>query len=493
MATRWAVASGNWSNSAIWNGGTLPTANDDVYADGYAVTINQTATVNSIRTTQRSGGTVGGSFSLNAGVTFTATNPMASGGGLMGGVSDQYCLTYPASSGSSTLIANVSEQQNSSFNALAVTSSGILSVVGDVRSQGHGYGINISGPANVSILGSVYGATIATIGGGGWSGNGLYVGASATVSITGNITSGVGHANAFGVRLAAPGSTLNVVGAVSAQFTNAIYSDVAHNLVIAGLMSASSSAPALYSSHDAAINRCSGPFINNAGVMAVYAKRLFISAAASTRWEFTTEAFTPRNLYSADTVGGNPAVSNVRHGTAFGPSGELTGTCYVPAAGTVVLGVPVDHTVGAVSLAPDAIIEALQGTLTGIDNTLASMDGTLTVLEDRLEEQVPTGPVVIAPSPGNGQTTAVVVCYDAAGALAEGVRIYIELASSTASGAYAADPVMLVSNAEGLAAGPIPRGDGHRFRARRGMTGKWVPFAGVDADRLDLPAILGDP
>jgi hypothetical protein len=55
-------------------------------------------------------------------------------------------------------------------------------------------------------------------------------------------------------------------------------------------------------------------------------------------------------LYTADSVGGNPATTNVRSGTVYGPSNELTGTLAVPPAGSVAVGVPVDNTVGTASL-----------------------------------------------------------------------------------------------------------------------------------------------
>ncbi len=43
MAVRYAVASGNWSNTATWDGGTLPTSADDVYADGNEVAYDKSA------------------------------------------------------------------------------------------------------------------------------------------------------------------------------------------------------------------------------------------------------------------------------------------------------------------------------------------------------------------------------------------------------------------------------------------------------------------
>jgi hypothetical protein len=51
MATRFAVATGNFSNGAIWDNGVVPTSDDDVFANGFTVTINGTYTVQSIRNT----------------------------------------------------------------------------------------------------------------------------------------------------------------------------------------------------------------------------------------------------------------------------------------------------------------------------------------------------------------------------------------------------------------------------------------------------------
>jgi hypothetical protein len=64
-------------------------------------------------------------------------------------------------------------------------------------------------------------------------------------------------------------------------------------------------------------------------------------------------------LYTADFgVFGNPAVTDVRSGVTYADGG-LTGTCAVPAAGSVALGVPVDNTTGSAVLTPSAVQAAL--------------------------------------------------------------------------------------------------------------------------------------
>lgn len=40
MAVKYAVANGNWSAGATWNGGTIPVTGDDVYSNNFRVTIN---------------------------------------------------------------------------------------------------------------------------------------------------------------------------------------------------------------------------------------------------------------------------------------------------------------------------------------------------------------------------------------------------------------------------------------------------------------------
>lgn len=51
MALRAAIASGNWSNPAIWNNGVLPSPNDVVASNGFTITIDQNITVDTLTNT----------------------------------------------------------------------------------------------------------------------------------------------------------------------------------------------------------------------------------------------------------------------------------------------------------------------------------------------------------------------------------------------------------------------------------------------------------
>jgi hypothetical protein len=51
MGLKVAVANGNWSSTATWNGGTLPAAGDVVASNGFTVTIDQNVNVDSITNT----------------------------------------------------------------------------------------------------------------------------------------------------------------------------------------------------------------------------------------------------------------------------------------------------------------------------------------------------------------------------------------------------------------------------------------------------------
>lgn len=72
MAVINAANNGLWSTATTWPGSVFPTSADDVYANNRTIYINQNITVNSLNTTQGSGGTAGGRFYQNSNITVNA-------------------------------------------------------------------------------------------------------------------------------------------------------------------------------------------------------------------------------------------------------------------------------------------------------------------------------------------------------------------------------------------------------------------------------------
>lgn len=72
MANRYAVANGNWSNTATWDGGTLPGVGDVVRPSNHTVTIDQDVTVGSLRTDSSAPATAGGLFLVSGNRTLNA-------------------------------------------------------------------------------------------------------------------------------------------------------------------------------------------------------------------------------------------------------------------------------------------------------------------------------------------------------------------------------------------------------------------------------------
>lgn len=175
MALRYAVANGNWSALATWDGGaSLPGAGDDVYANGKTVTIDKDVAVLSVRTTAGAPAVAGGGFTLQTGRTLT--------GNVYAGSST--CVTISAASASCTINGNI--YGSSTTNSV--------------------YGVNITGtPASLTVNGNISGGTFA----GATGAIGVYSNVNATtLNVTGNLTGFIAPA----VSLASTNSVASVTG-----------------------------------------------------------------------------------------------------------------------------------------------------------------------------------------------------------------------------------------------------------------------------------------
>ena len=382
MALRYAVATGNWSNTATWDGGTLPTASDDVFSNGFTVTIDGTFTVLSIRNTLNAVPVIlaGGQFRFANGGNLTctaaqaifvgSTTPtleMALASGNTGTFNGSV-LTMTASatfnairlSNSGTLNLNGNYNIDGSAAStnryiIQLTSTGTLNIVGDLSitsTSGNGVvnSLNITGTGTTNITGNVLGG----------SGSGLGVVAiqtsgSGAINITGNVTT-----TAFPAITLGSSNTLTVIGNVTTTGTQpAIFNQTtAATISITGIITAGVSAPAIYSGialtsgySSGTYVKVSGNVINSTNNMAIVAPRVTIDTNTSS-WLFQISTGGNRTLYAAGVALGNPATNNVRFGTTYGASGELIGTLIVPSPSNVLQGVGTDATTGTLLMTP---------------------------------------------------------------------------------------------------------------------------------------------
>lgn len=202
MAERWAVATGNANATATWDGGTLPTSDDDVYANGFTVTINANTHWKSANTTPGTTAVVGGSFIISSGRTLTLNN--GSGNATAGTTT---CITFDSSSGNSaTLIGNpVASSLTGSRYGANNASTGTLNIIGNPigGAMSNAIGAVNSSSGTLNITGNPTGS-------GGINSVGAANLSTGTMNVTGNILGGTGS-GASGIRQTQSGTT-TVIG-----------------------------------------------------------------------------------------------------------------------------------------------------------------------------------------------------------------------------------------------------------------------------------------
>ena len=381
MANYKAVANGNWSALATWQDDStgsyvastvLPGAADVVYWNNFTVTIDQDVTVLEIRNNSTTGVTAGGTGTVSTSRTINADLFHATGS----------LITVSATSPS---VVNING--NMPGTSAAATSRGVnitgtatLNYVGNIVGATTGLGGNTCGilMGSASVV-NVTGNVSAGSTGGNNNGNsqyGIRMGQNCTLNIVGNVTGGVGGTSlGFGVYVSASNSVLNITGVVYGGQTIfnritmgvLIEAGISSNVSITGGLVAGPYAHALYciDANGSTKPSISGYLINDSiGIMAAFCSYLMLNSISNSSWEFRKSDFTTNTLYSPGVAIGFPATNNVRTGITYGPINNLTGTCAVPPANTVSLGVPVDNTVGTASLDANALAVALDAALT---------------------------------------------------------------------------------------------------------------------------------
>ncbi len=157
----WAVANGNSNAGATWNGGVIPTATQDVYANGYTVTVNASTEWKSANTIAGTTAVAGGGFTLSNSVTLTLNGGT---GNATAGSSN--CISYSGTTGNSaTLIGNpIGSSTTSTRYGANNASTGTLNITGNPSggTQANSIGAANSSTGTLNITGAPAVGTIAS-------------------------------------------------------------------------------------------------------------------------------------------------------------------------------------------------------------------------------------------------------------------------------------------------------------------------------------------
>jgi hypothetical protein len=386
MAIITSAASGNFSDTATWVGGVVPTVGDTArVAAGHVVTIDVNTTCDAIESVNTTG-----YFILPNGVTLTAN---VQGGSMVGtfgtltvpanatvtingnvtltvGGNNNICLYLDAANAIVNINGNVAQTaSNAGTRTLDITGGAAGSKIyinGNVLGQPGGVGGTIFCSATnveIEIIGNVEGANFGAIvsstdtkitvtgdcvGGSGNLGRAVNLSSGASeIEVTGDV---IGGTNLGAAAILTNGSVI-VTGDVKANAGAGIESNGQASIdVIGSLVLDSSSARCAIVAASNTSCILDGPIqlnSNNSWPIAVLNYQLRDS---NTTVEVNTANDGPVTYVNEDSVNGLPAEVDVRDGTVYGALGGLTGSLAVPDPQYVLPGVPTDDTVGTLDL-----------------------------------------------------------------------------------------------------------------------------------------------
>lgn len=257
-----------------------------------------------------------------------------------------------ASSGSGT-IETLTIAGNTSVGAVTILNSGsgtIAITTASVSPNGTtGHGISNTGVGQVKI-------TTATLSANSGSASAISNSSTGTIIISsGTITAGSG--TGYGLLNSGAGTCVVTSGVFTASTTSAAFS----------------------ASTTTSTNKLSGTFVSASnGVQPVFAPKWILDTTPSNAYYKMALNGSSSYVYfyqdgAASSQSGQAAASDVRYNVTYGPTGNLTGTCYVPASASVASGVRVDNTTGTAVLTESAVRAALGMASANLDSQLGGL------------------------------------------------------------------------------------------------------------------------
>ena len=418
MPNKWPLANGNWSSAANWNGGTLPVNGDTIYLNGRTVTLDvdislPTATIRNDASVP-DGVIGGGTVTMSANRTLTVLEARAfssnSGntpvigmsanchfiGNIAGGTATGNPGIYPVGSAGTRMItgniiggsAGNSGTNTASGIGTANFGGAIFIVNGNVTggSVSGACGIRFANNGDiVTVNGNVIGGsnsgcpgigidgttcTIAVNGNvQGDTGRGIdwiSTGSSATIAVSGN---SIGGSNiGIAIPSGATGSLTVTGNAIAGTATGVVNSAVGFTCTINGIAIASTTAHGVSSSGPCVIGSSTTSSNGRPGSSGITT----FASSGPTTLGVVNQTNGSITMVQSTALGDYPATGNVRSGTAYN-YGTLTGTCAVPSANQVAVGVSVDNTVGTAVISADSIRDALGLASANLDTQLSGL------------------------------------------------------------------------------------------------------------------------